>query len=27
MVKCQNFGDKCDWAGELRDVLIKIYTK
>jgi len=21
MVKCQNFGDKCDWAGELRDVL------
>jgi len=21
MVKCQNFGDKCDWTGELRDVL------
>jgi len=21
MVKCQNFGDQCDWTGELRDVL------
>jgi len=21
MVKCPNFGDKCDWIGELRDVL------
>jgi len=22
MVKCPNFGDKCDWIGELRDVLL-----
>jgi len=22
MVKCPNFGDKCDWTGELREVLI-----
>jgi len=22
MVKCQNFGDKCDWTGELREALI-----
>jgi len=21
MVKCQNFGDKCDWTGELREAL------
>jgi len=21
MVKCQNFGDKCDWTGELRQAL------